>query len=306
VGEVLLAIEGGGSRSRAAIAGAGAILVRSLPGGLNPNDIDRTLMRSRLESLILPLLDLPGPPIGSLRVLAALAGAGRPGIRAESKRLIRDILDPHCSRLDLRVTSDAEGLLETCLTGRDGIVLIAGTGSICLGVKQTRRGTVTARAGGWGSYLDGGGGFRLGLAVLDSALKALDGRGEKTIAVGLICERYDLRLDEMPGYFLPIRREQVAELAALALEACVRGDRTAVGWVRNTVRDLTDLVLAVSERLSLGRDVGLITSGGLFRHPRLSASFKRAVRRPLPGATIRHVADPLALLIGTMLRGGPG
>lgn len=296
--EVLLAIEGGGSKGRAAIAWGGRVAARCLPAGLNPNDIDPDLLKQRLESLILPLLKLPGFSIGPLRALAAIAGAGRPATRRECSGVLTAILKPLTSRLQLRVTSDAEALLQHFFARCDGIVLIAGTGSICLGAKHAGKRRVRARAGGWGSYLDDGCGFKLGLGVLDAALKAVDGRGERTFVVDLLCRRHGLRLDQVPGRFLPMRREQVADLARVALEASSRGDPAARRLVRNTVADLVDMVRDVAVGLSLEKSFDLVVSGGLFENPRILGSFKRALKRRLPSASVIHVADPLACLIG--------
>ncbi len=295
--EVLLAIEGGGSKGRAAIAWDGKIAARLLPVGLNPNDIDPDLLKQRLESLILPLLKLPGFSLGPLRAFAALAGAGRPAARRECSDVLRAILKPRSTRLRLKVTSDAGALLDRFFARRDGIVLIAGTGSICLGAKHVGKRRATARAGGWGSYLDEGCGFKLGLGVLGAALRALEGREDRTPILGLLCKRYGLRLDQVPDYFLPVRREQVADLARVVLEASSRGDPYARQLVRKAVAELVAMARTVAARLGLMGSFDLAVSGGLFENPRILGSFKRALKRRLPSASVIHVADPLACLL---------
>jgi len=250
--EVLLAIEGGGSKGRAAIAWDGKIAARLLPVGLNPNDIDPDLLKQRLESLILPLLKLPGFSLGPLRAFAALAGAGRPAARQECSSVLRAILKPRSTRLRLKVTSDAGALLERFFARRDGIVLIAGTGSICLGAKHVGKRRATARAGGWGSYLDEGCGFKLGLGVLG---------------------------------------------ARVVLEASSRGDPYARQLVRKAVAELVAMARTVAARLGLMGSFDLAVSGGLFENPRILGSFKRALKRRLPSASVIHVADPLACLL---------
>lgn len=295
--EVFLAIEGGGSKGRAAVSWQGKIAARSLPAGLNPNDIGTDLLKERLEDLILPLLKLPGSSIGSLRGIAAIAGAGQPGPREQCRDILRVVLKSRCSNLHIEVTSDAEALLECFFARRDGIVLVAGTGSICLGVKHARRGRVLARAGGWGSYLDKGCGFRLGLGVLDVALKSLEGRGDRTPAVELLCKRYGLDLDEIPGHFLPVRREIVADLARIAFEASGRGDALARRLIKDAIGDLVHMTLTVADNLRLRRSFDLVISGGLFRHHLFLASFKRKLRRKVPSTSFVDVADPLACIL---------
>jgi N-acetylglucosamine kinase-like BadF-type ATPase len=210
---------------------------------------------------------------------------------------LADALKSYCSSPSIRVTTDAEALLDTFFAGCDGIVLIAGTGSICVGARRIGAKRVTARAGGWGSYLDSGCGFRLGLWVLEAALKSLDGGGDATLAVEILCRQYGLKLGQVPEHFLPVRRERVADLARIAIEAACRGDRPACGLVRQAITDLVDLVLAVEGRLGLVRPFDLLISGGLFENRYMRSSFKRVLRRRLPSASILEIAEPLPLLL---------
>jgi N-acetylglucosamine kinase-like BadF-type ATPase len=211
--------------------------------------------------------------------------------------MLRAILKPRSAGLRLKVTSDAGALLERFFARRDGMVLIAGTGSICIGAGHAGKRRATARVGGWGSYLDQGCGFKLGLGVLDAALGALEGRGDQTLTVDLLCRRYGLRLKQVPDCFLPVRRRQVAALARIALEASSHGDPAARRLVRKTVADLVAMAQTVAARLSLMDPLDLVVTGGLFENPGFSTSFKRALRRRFPSAAVIHVADPLACLI---------
>jgi N-acetylglucosamine kinase-like BadF-type ATPase len=297
-----LAIEGGGSKGGAALAWEGRAVARCLPGGLNPRDIGRDRLNLRMRSLLVPLLELASPPVGSLRVVAALAGVARPEARDMCLSALSEILKPLCSRLRLEVITDAEALLEGYFARRDGIVLIAGTGSICLGVRHTRGGGVTARAGGWGSYHDRGSGFRLGLRVLDAALEELDGRTQGTRVVRMLCRRYGMDLKAIPHHFLPVSRERIADLAGVALQAAEHGDPRAQRWARWAIHDLVDLTLAVRHRLGLRRGHEVLISGGLFRSRWFSTSFRRALKRKLPSASAVAVEDPLAFILFKYIR----
>jgi N-acetylglucosamine kinase-like BadF-type ATPase len=296
-GEVFLGIEGGGSRGRAAVIWDGRITARSLPTGLNPNDIGREVLNKRLRALILPLLALPSKPVGVLRVAAALAGVGRRAPRELCLRELKAILEPRCLRLHLVVTTDAEALLDRFFDQREGIVVIAGTGSICMGVRHYGRGRVTARAGGWDADLDRGCGFRLGLGVLAAVLETLEGRGERTLMVDLLCRQYGLALTGIPAYFLPVGRAKVAELARIALEASERGDGRARKLVREEAGELVEMTLAVARKLDLKPRTSIALSGGLFKNRRFLQLFKRRLKRHLPSACVISVADPLACIL---------
>ena len=73
------------------------------------------------------------------------------------------------------VSNDAVTAHLGALGGEPGVVIVAGTGAIALAVGADGR---WARADGWGTLLgDAGGGYWIGRAGLDAALRAADGRG---------------------------------------------------------------------------------------------------------------------------------
>lgn len=294
---MMLVIEGGGSRARAALAWDGKVAARCLPVGVNPNDIGPDLLKERLQALVIPLLGLPDRQPMRLRAIASIAGSGRPEARRKCRGVLEAVLRPRVLRLNLRVMSDAEALLGCFFNRRSGVVVIAGTGSVCLGVKHTRKDRLKVRAGGWGSYLDRGSGSRLGLRILEEALRTLDGGEKRSSTFDLLLRRYGMDPGDIPGRFLPPIREEVASLAGLVFEASERGDRLAGRWVREAVSDLVDMTLAVAGRLRLGRKPLVVVSGGLFENPGFSAAFKRVLEHRLGSVSIRPVADPLACML---------
>ena len=203
--QVSLAIEGGGSTAKVALCHRGATLVRAVRSGLNPLDVGYREFEKRLRSLLLPLLKPLRDSRIDLCVCAALAGAGDPEVRAECTRILRRVIGPLSASRGIRVLTDLDAMTEYYLSEHDGIVLIAGTGSVCAGLKRRRGRVTTARAGGWGGWLDRGSGFRLGLSVLEAALRAYDGIAEESVMVRLLCERHGTGLEGLAGAFLPAR-----------------------------------------------------------------------------------------------------
>ncbi len=309
----LLAIETGGSRGRAAMARGGSILERSLAVDLNPNDTGFDLFGRRLGSLLIPLLahlragqHSPMLSSASLDVVAGIAGAGDPQIMERCRSILERLLKPYASRLRLKAMTDVGALAGACIGDGTGIVLIAGTGSICLGLGKRGGRRVRRRVGGRGSFLDPGSGSTLGLAILDAALATLDGRMNEEVLVGLICDRYGIRPEEIPPRFLPPDRREVAGLARVALEAYAAGDSFARAAVRSSARDLVGLVLEVRETLKIRKGVKVFASGGLFASPVVRRLFSRNIARRLPGARVTFVDDPLMRILGEFTKMGSG
>ncbi|HQU09428.1 MAG TPA: hypothetical protein PLV25_05655, partial [Opitutales bacterium] len=107
-----------------------------------------------------------------LSVVAGISGAGS----LDQQNQWMDLLAAHgVSREHIYLRSDVELALET--VGPSGLVLICGTGSVCLGKRDEQR----FRAGGLGWFLgDEGSGFRIAKAAIAAALAQEVGAGPAT------------------------------------------------------------------------------------------------------------------------------
>jgi N-acetylglucosamine kinase-like BadF-type ATPase len=307
-----LAIETGGSKGRVALSMGSVTAARTVMMSLNPNDTGPAVFRRRLMTLLSPLLSpLPsthGRGTTRIRGLAAIAGAGRPQTLALCERGLKAILGRFSGDVRIAVMNDADALLHACLGGRKGrqkgIVIIAGTGSICLGVYRESGRRITARFGGWGSFRDEGSGSRLGLEVLDAVLRYPEGRPGARMLADLLTRRYGIGPREARRQFAPAgidrtaRRDSVAGLARIALDAYALGDRYSRRLVRRSVGDLVDMVAAVNGRVRLNRNGKVFASGGLFSSPIVRRLFASGIRRRLPGAQLTIVEDSLLLMLG--------
>ena len=88
------------------------------------------------------------------------------------------------------VVNDALVALVAGAGDAEGVVVVAGTGSIAYGRDASGR---AARAGGWGYLLgDEGGGFWIGRAALMAVVRQFDGRGPVTLLTPMILEHLEL------------------------------------------------------------------------------------------------------------------
>ena len=266
-----LGIDAGGSKTRVAVGSAADLNSGSLrtavfgPGNLRqigPSGI-RSLVREIASHFQLT------DPSGTV-VAAGFAGAGTP----ESQESIRGILVDEGFHADnvRHVTSDG-GLLLWAL-GNDGIALIAGTGSICIGRRTGSSGSpdIEARAGGYGYRLPSEvGGYRLGIGAIEAALGIEDGRRHApTLLYQRVQEHFRLQdLQKIVPLLYPSShetddvREKVAALSGAVLAAAAAGDGVATDLVAATVDELADLIQAVFHKLGArATTVGL--HGGLF------------------------------------------
>ena len=194
-----------------------------------------------------------------------LAGLVSPRDRAIIYALAREL---HLAPDDaIGIDHDCRIALAGGLSGRPGIVQIAGTGSSTFGVNAAGE---AWRAGGWGQLLaDEGSGYWFGLRAMQSAVGAYDGRLGDTILLDRIQDA--LQLKDMNDimqrlYFDGMGKREIAALAPLVLDAARAGDRIARELVDEGMGHLAACVDAVARRLKMtGAPVEIALVGGLFQ-----------------------------------------
>jgi N-acetylglucosamine kinase-like BadF-type ATPase len=291
--QAYLGVEGGGSKARAVLEHRGRLVARTEWNGLNPRDIGLATFSLRLGDLLDPLLAcLPSKPV-DLSVCCAIAGLGSGFIRAGCEPEIRRVLRRHCICRRLEMMSDLDALVATCLEERDGLVLIAGTGSVCVAVRHVRSGAVSARVGGRGGLLDRGSGYWIGVKVLRHALQVRDGLARPSGALERVARRLGVPAAEVAAQLIPPRREEIAGLVPDVLDAYVEGDGFARVVVRGAVLHLAGAAAAAKTRTRLKGRFDVYLAGGLFASPIVWDLFKQHARRAAPLAVIRRAPEPL-------------
>jgi N-acetylglucosamine kinase-like BadF-type ATPase len=156
---------------------------------------------------------------------------------------------------DLEVVGDAEIALYGATDGKPGVVVIAGTGSICCGINSARR---TACAGGWGPLVgDEGGGSWIARRALRAIAKASDGRGPKTVLSKNVCSYFHVSNAEdlSTAIYTPaITSERLAGFGRYVIEAAKAKDKVACEIMQDTAKELALAATAVIRNLKMERD----------------------------------------------------
>jgi len=187
--------------------------------------------------------------------------------RAEDAAIIRSIMRRIGNKAPVLVVNDALIALEAGAGDGPGIVLIAGTGSICYG--RNERGQA-ARAGGWGYILDDeGSGWWMGQRAIQAVMRQADGRGPATSLTSRVLAHFgvtDASMLVFEVYYHDPRRRLIAGLGP-ALQASVdEGDAVAREIVADAAGELALAARSVAEKLEMrGAQFPLVLSGGAFR-----------------------------------------
>jgi N-acetylglucosamine kinase-like BadF-type ATPase len=150
---------------------------------------------------------------------------------------------------------------------RDGINVVAGTGSICYGEYAGRR----ARCGGLGPlFSDEGSAYWIALRGLNLYSRMSDGRAARGPLYDLIRERLgkrrDIELDAWVQTQMDLGRSHVAALSKIVRAAAEQGDAQATRVFSMASQELAELVVATRRALAMpeGERVLVSYSGGVF------------------------------------------
>ncbi len=160
------------------------------------------------------------------KIVIGAAGAGRKEDAEKLESSLHEIFSSDGIKIkSLKVVSDAQIALQGAFPNEAGCILIAGTGSIIYG--KDVKGNIY-RAGGFGRLIgDEGSGFSIGRKGLQAAAKYFDGRGDETLIVKLIEEKYSIKsADEL---ITKVYKENfdIASIAEVVLIAANNEDQIA-------------------------------------------------------------------------------
>ncbi|HID05561.1 MAG TPA: hypothetical protein EYP10_00280, partial [Armatimonadetes bacterium] len=183
---------------------------------------------------------------------------------------IRDLLLREASQrlrlsCPIHIDHDAAVAHAGALSGKAGVIIIAGTGAIAFGRADDGR---IARADGWGHWVgDEGGGFWMGMEALRIWMRAYDGRSHWTALAE--CIPRALNVDSPRELVVAlssgeISKDEIARLAFVIAEAAGNGDTIARQIIERAACKLAESAIAVAR--NLGFDCPTISyAGGIFR-----------------------------------------
>ena len=252
-------LDGGGSKTAfCCMDGGGKVICRDSFGQLNINGMDRPAIYKTLADAVGRIAEMQSSGAACVGMTIATAGISNP----ECHSIIETGLRAAGYRGPFDLRGDHEAALHGAV-GRVGLVLIAGTGSICFG--RSAQGQ-TARAGGWGYLLDDeGGGYALGRDILKAVLRAADGRAKPTALIGAVYRQFSASRPEdliRAAYDPALGKANIAGLAPLLQEAVDGGDTAAKVIADHADKELAAMCAAVVDKLRLSEAV-LALSGSI-------------------------------------------
>ena len=287
--DILIGIDGGGSKTTALIADRdGNILGRGLSGPSNYLVIGAEAAYAALDVAV--DVAAGGQPVQPAALCLGMAGAARPADQAA----LRAWADARFPGAPVVITHDARLALAAGTPEGWGIAVLCGTGAMVYG--EDSRGQV-ARADGWGYLLgDDGSAYAIGRAALRAVARAADGRGPQTALTEPILEHWALaQPQDLIGYvYKSAQRTDIAALAALVQAVALQGDAVAGAILQDAGQELAVAVEAVARRLTLtGAIPCALTGSVILKGQSVRAAFVAAtVERGLTLSPLTPVHEP--------------
>lgn len=245
-----LGIDGGGTKTHAVlIDDEKNILGEGLAGAGNPLRVGVENAIKHIISAIEKAADAANRSKGDIvSAQIGLAGVRREDLRYLIKNRFRELLRIR----KVEVTTDAEIALYAATEGKEGLVIIAGTGSVCMG--KNAKGEM-ASAGGWGPLAgDEGGGAGIARRALQAIAKSSDGRAKQTNLSDYAVEYFRAgRLEDLSVaiYAPQIDNARIAGFAKFVSQAATENDEVAIELLTEAGKELGSAAVAVIQKLKM-------------------------------------------------------
>ena len=250
--QLYLGVDGGGTKTNVAFTnGDGEVVAEGSAGPSNPLRVGVETAVTNIVKAIEAASDAGNVSAGdTVSATLGLAGVRRRDLRER----VRESFIKRMHVRETTVVTDAEIALYGTTLGKAGLVVIAGTGSICLGKNDSGE---TAIAGGWGPLAgDEGGGIGIAEQALHQIAKASDGRGIPTTLSQRAAEYFRASGPEnliVAIYSPQMDNSRIAGFARHVVEAAQEGDQIAEMIIKEAGFELGVAACAVIERLKLQR-----------------------------------------------------
>jgi len=256
---VILGIDGGGTRTRASIVDGERVLAHGENGSIKRLRVGAEAAETHLRALLKDVY----AQAGVSGVQAASVGVASCSLPGTIEWITTVLQDFHAERCD--IVGDEVIALDAAFRGGPGILQIAGTGSNTIG-----RAPDDSRecAGGWSSHLgDEGSGYWIGLHSVRRALKAYD-REQPTRILQKVGEIWGTpEIGELVNLGDSTPGPDFAALAPAIDELANAGDPVAREVLQQAAADLVEFVLLVRAKLrrkhSLAGEVPVAWTGGV-------------------------------------------
>jgi len=199
------------------------------------------------------------------------------------------------------IVSEKEELKYFALPNRDGVVVLAGTGSFASAYIGAKAFTV----GAWGNILgDEGSGYDIGLMALKKCVRFYDDN-RKSRLLDEVCNFFkidDFNIFKSAFYYEENKREKVASLCPLVCRLASEGEETAARIIEKATDELADLADRAYLKSGTNRHLPVVLAGGVKNAGKVIVDpFKEKVQIVSKGQLF-YIESKLEIIHGAILK----
>jgi N-acetylglucosamine kinase-like BadF-type ATPase len=278
--DLFVGFDGGGSKTICIIGDSKGNIIASATGAsTNLKSRPPEKVKEIIQELLIAILKFVHSQQDRIKgVFVSTAGGDR---EEDQLRWRKWILEFGLNPDQLIVTNDAVAALTAGTKEKNGIVLIAGTGSILYYVNEKYRKPV--RIGGWGYLIgDEGSGYDIGNQALRKIIRSYDGRDQnRDVLTCYILKKLGLETPEQLITFIyedPYPRKLIASVAKYVINLAEQDEPNAQLIIFQAVDQLTQFVVTAINDHEESKTYPLVVSGGLFHSTYFKGVFDRILR----------------------------
>lgn len=278
----VIGVDGGGTETIAALANPkGKILKTGKSGSSSPRNVGIERATKNVAEAIRKTLK------GKRKIKITSTFIGLPAVAEEfksKKEKIKKELSkkiPKIFKRRVEIDSDQKVAFRAGTKEKDGVLIIAGTGSVSHGWKGKKE----VHSSGWGWLADEGSAFFVGQKTLQAILKDLDARGPKTLLTKLAFQEFKMKEGEgltnlvyskNPTKIIPL-------LSIICDKASKEKDKVAKGIMIEAGRELVLTATPVIKKLNFKKSkFPLVLAGGMFKSEILLNEVKGGIKKIAP------------------------
>jgi N-acetylglucosamine kinase-like BadF-type ATPase len=228
-----------------------------------------------------------------LFLFLGIAGIGGVKDRSPLEKALNDAF-----HIPFKIVNDAQIAHAALLNGQSGVLSIAGTGSICIGMQKER----TVTAGGWGHLLgDEGSGYWICMDIFKKITQEFDEGVPLSYLSLKMLEKLQLKeAEELKKYIYHNTKAEIASHVPFIVEMANIGDLIALSVLERAGQLLGKMTIQAIKKLNLREEPRVAIKGSILsRIPVVQKTFIQTIHEHYP--TVAFYTDEISSTYGGYL-----
>ena len=276
--KIIIGVDGGGTKIEACAYDLDGKLLGTGMSGFGNLLIESNVAISNIIESIEKCLEQLPKLSECLHIYLGLAGSDNSDQIEKLEKSLKKFNAPTTIMNDARIAHAA------VLEGRDGILTIAGTGSVSYGICDGK----IDMTGGWGHLLgDEGSGYWVAIEAIKQMIAQKDnGKSLSKLSLALLNKLKIKEVQEVKSFIYQTSKGEVASLVPIIVQAAKSGSEDAIHILYKAGRYLGDMTVQLYRKLQLKPDVTVAMKGSILVNIEyVQNSFMARILEEIPDVT---------------------